>query len=403
MPPNACILPWSHLVHQTDGKFGVCCKVSETITHNGKPASTLAEAWNSTYLQEMRRAFLNNEKPPQCWQCWQDEKIGKTSDRLSRLSYSAFGFGEDFVSSCLSQGTLLENIGPKSLDLKFSNRCNLKCRICSPPFSMMWTKEEADRGAINADDFKDHARTKWTAGSNDINQLIQWLPNIQVLEIFGGEPLLAPENELVLKTCIDAGFAERIFVRYNTNGTVPPRHLLSLWEKFHRVEVHFSLDDLGGRFEYQRKGAKWKQVEKNIAEFASCKSLNLGFFITVSVFNIYYLPELLEWTSKYPFKSYLAPLHEPACFSIRHLPPELKAVLKERLTKVDRINALIHEHSPLDAIIQYLDAAEYEPDIWKELITRIQLYDRLRNESFSDILPEFYSELRNHGYAWDDK
>ena len=60
-------------------------------------------------------------------------------------------------------------------------------------------------------------------------------------------------------------YAKNQDIHYNTNGTqLPPREIFDLWKQFKRVEIAFSIDDVGEPFEYQRHPANWKEVNHNL-------------------------------------------------------------------------------------------------------------------------------------------
>ena len=77
----------------------------------------------------------------------------------------------------------------------------------------------------------------------------------------------------MLKFSADNGFAENIEIHYNTNGTHFPEEFIETWKKFRKVEIAFSIDNLGERFEYERSGAKWEEVEANIQRFHALKKI----------------------------------------------------------------------------------------------------------------------------------
>jgi hypothetical protein len=54
---------------------------------------------------------------------------------------------------------------------------------------------------------------------------------------------------------------------YNTNGTICDEEFFKLWAPFKEVTINFSIDDIGSRFEYQRKNAKWTEVQANIVKY----------------------------------------------------------------------------------------------------------------------------------------
>src|SRR5690606_10906146 len=107
----------------------------------------------------------------------------------------------------------------------------------------------------------------------------------------------------------------------------------------------FSIDDIGKRFEYQRKGADWEEAVRNIASYVDHGGythrdrIECKLCCTVSSLNIYYLPEFLSWmNAAFPgMNLYLNMLHGPWTLSCNNLPPEIKAVIKARLEAIPRM------------------------------------------------------------------
>ena len=80
----------------------------------------------------------------------------------------------------------------------------------------------------------------------------------------------------ILMHCVEKGYAKNIDIHYNTNGTqLPPQEIFDLWSYFKRVEVAFSIDDVGEPFEYQRHPAKWRHVNANLVKFKEMKTDNM--------------------------------------------------------------------------------------------------------------------------------
>jgi len=181
-----CLMPWTHLTHHADGYFAPCCKVDSRLKHKGKFAKDLKEAWESEDLETMRKAFRANFKLPECKLCWEEEKAGKVSDRMARIKHISAQFGEERVFELIKSKSL---DAPKSLDLKFSNLCNLKCRICSPSYSSQvareYTKFGFDPGLI-----ADYQKEKWQEGTANIEQFKRWLPHIDHIEKNDGAQII---------------------------------------------------------------------------------------------------------------------------------------------------------------------------------------------------------------------
>jgi len=90
----------------------------------------------------------------------------------------------------------------------------------------------------------------------------------------------------------------QVCINYNTNATVlPDQNLLDLWSKFQLVQLDFSIDDIGARFEYQRYPANWNQVTENLQWFINNALHNCMFAVNTSVgiLNQHNLDNLNTW------------------------------------------------------------------------------------------------------------
>jgi hypothetical protein len=172
---------------------------------------------------------------------------------------------------------------------------------------------------------------------------------------------------------VDRGLAGHIEIHYNTNGTQWPEQGPDIWRHFKHVEIAFSIDDVGSRFEYQRTGAVWAEVESNITRFRLLRSqypnISLQVCSTVNVFNVLYLPELAEWNSAQGFDYvYWNMMHEAYYFSIATLPERAKQAITVKLrdsaaaaqAEFDRIVAFMNAGASLDGAILRMRIAELD-------------------------------------------
>ena len=111
-----CTLPWMHMETTPMGEFRPCCLANEPIPNmNISQGDTIRDAFEATYMDDLRQQFLAGNKPATCSKCWALEDAGGTSKRM--ISNQKFGVD-----------TTQKKI--RFLDLKLGNICNLKCRIC---------------------------------------------------------------------------------------------------------------------------------------------------------------------------------------------------------------------------------------------------------------------------------
>jgi MoaA/NifB/PqqE/SkfB family radical SAM enzyme len=152
------------------------------------------------------------------------------------------------------------------LDLKLGNICNLKCRICGSWSSSQYATEEitwtdpSDRKQSMA--YQMLRAGAWPRENQNFWQEIdQCLTDIRYIEFTGGEPFMIDEHFDMLQGIVDRGIAHQVEIHYNTNGTHFPERGPDIWRHFKTVEIAFSVDDIGARFEYQRTNAAWLDLE----------------------------------------------------------------------------------------------------------------------------------------------
>jgi MoaA/NifB/PqqE/SkfB family radical SAM enzyme len=229
------------------------------------------------------------------------------------------------------------------------------------------------------------------------SEIAQVSDQIEYIEFTGGEPFMIQEHFDLLQGLVDRGLAHRIEIHYNTNGTQWPEQGPAIWQHFRHVEIAVSIDDVGARFEYQRTGAVWREVEVNIARFKQLRgqhaNITLQVCSTVNVFNVLYLPELAEWNSAQGFDYvYWNMMHEAYYFSIATLPEQVKhhIIMKLRTSgsasdaaqEFDRIAAFMTAGVSLDGQLLRMKIADL---------------DRKRAQDLRTVEPEFAELIEYQG------
>jgi MoaA/NifB/PqqE/SkfB family radical SAM enzyme len=342
LPEKICILPWISIETSPIGTARPCCLAKDEITYYDEKGNeqkynlkehTLEEIYNSRYMQLLRRDFLYGQKPATCQRCWNEEAAGRTSKRMnSRIRLKEYYDQVDF-----------NNLNPDQLwfiDLKLGNICNLKCRICGSWSSSKWAKEEIDY-VPGLENRREHLAYKFlTDGAWPRENETFWdnlkilLPNIKYFEFTGGEPFLIEQHFDLLRYAVENDYAKNIEIHYNTNGTVFPESA-ELWANFKHVEIAFSIDNVGTRFEYERYGADWVEVQENISKFTAMRSnkISTQLCTTMNIQNVYYLPELCDWISTQIFDHvYFNMLHDPWHMCISRMTPAAMDIVIAKLT-----------------------------------------------------------------------
>jgi len=389
-----CVLPWVSLETSPIGTVRPCCLADDEIVDNAGNkfqllTSTFTDIQSSNHMQSLRQEFLEGQRPKTCRRCWAVEDAGGTSKRMHTL---------DRLKHMGITPTWTADAKPLMfLDLKLGNICNLKCRICGSWSSSQFATEELKFVAGDKKQSFHYEMLKAGAWPRENSQfwteLNNSLTHIRYLEFTGGEPFMIQEHFDLLQTLVDQGVSDQIEIHYNTNGTQYPEHAESIWRYFKHVEIAFSIDDVGHRFEYQRTNAVWAEVCVNIEQFRQMRARNTNISLqvccTVNVFNVLYLADVVAWIDQQNFDYvYWNMLHDAPWLSIAHLPQDVKIQIAKHLDTQEFSEEYQDE---IKKICEFMGMGESIVDL--ELLKNIQQLDARRNQSLKATQPELWKIL----------
>ena len=378
-----CVLPWVALEVQPNGSHAVCCLAEQPVKNEQGQSlsvrnSTLDQILNAHSLKQLRQDFLANKRPDTCAKCWRVEDSGGTSKRihtLDRLKHLGIA----------NQTWTEERKELMMFDLKVGNICNLKCRICGSYSSSQIATEELPKSkSLKKTGFSYMMleQGRWPREEHHFwEKIVDYSKEIRYLEFTGGEPFLIKEHFEFLEKLVDLGIAGNVEIHYNTNGTQYPKNGPDIWRHFKLVEIAFSIDDVGPRFEYQRKNAKWDEVNKNLNKFKQLKqelgNIHLQVCSTINVFNVMYLEGLADWIDKQEFDNvYWNMLHEEESVSIRSLPDTAKELAIKKLSEAS-VNYDHKKH--FESAIKFIEQGQSTDGA--TLKAKIKYKDNIRNEN----------------------
>jgi len=325
--PSFCVLPWIHIATRPNGDMRVCCvanasgadtgewDVGLVKKENGQPAnfgnSLPSEAFNNDYMKSIRTTMLEGAVPISCKKCFDEEAQGISSKRIWETGswhYDGVDIPE-LIKQTVEDGSVPYKL--QYLDLRLGHTCNLRCIMCSPHDSSQWVgehkklypmlKSEIVKGQLGwtQSDFNNswHERPEFWA------EIFDQIPNIKQLYFAGGEPLIIKEHTMFLEEIVRRGYADKILLRYNSNGTIITDKMIELWTKFRKVKVSISLDGVGPRGEYIRYPLDVKALEENLWKLEDAPAhIETNIELAVQILNIKHIPEFLKWKVKSNFK-----------------------------------------------------------------------------------------------------
>ena len=396
-----CVLPWVSLEASPIGTVRPCCLADDELVDDAGIKFNLATAdfsgiQNSNSMRELRQEFIDGQQPKTCRKCWREERSGRTSKRMHTL---------DRLKHMLPDQEWTADAKPLMfVDLKLGNICNLKCRICGSWSSSTFATEELNHVRSEEKKTNHHYQMlRQGAWPRENQQFWKEITNIsdqiQYIEFTGGEPFMIQEHFDMLQGLVDRGLAGNIEIHYNTNGTQWPEAAEAIWQHFKIVEIAFSIDDVGTRFEYQRSNAIWSEVVANIAKFRALRARNrnirLQICCTINVFNVYYLEEVAGWIVQQGMDFiYWNMIHDVYFFSISSLPDTAKQAIAQRLQSAE-VPAKIKEE--FARIVDFMNNGVSLDGF--HLRREIGNLDQRRQQNLSATQPEFAQLI---GYANPD-
>lgn len=382
-----CLLPWVQLHARANGAAMPCSIADERHPWPSLRHATVAEAFNSEPMRKLRSMMLSGQRSPVCRRCFAVEDAGGES--LRQLFNRRFAERAAAAETGRQDGSA-DPSQIVSLDIRFSNLCNLRCRSCGPAASTAWYQDDPNRAP------KDFWIQQAVGNSDELWAKIDpYLAGMQSFHFAGGEPMMMDETYQLLDKLIALGRTD-VELTYITNATTWAHRdwdALDMWKRFEDVTVMASLDGSGPRGQYLRKGLDWDRAVENCLRLRrECPHVRFQIHYTVGAMNALHLPDFIDQCLSDGLieldQLLVNPIQDPISMSLTSLPRGLKH--KVRQAYQTRI-ADLPQHSPLASrlgqTIDYMDSRDTSDEL-PELRRATLALDEKRNESFSSTFPE---------------
>ena len=428
-----CIYPWIHLHAYPTGEAYPCCHAEMLNPVGNCRSQTLEQIWQGPEMSQLRDNMLNERESAACARCYEQEASGFFSGRRSANKHHGHHIKK------------LE-LNPFEMtywDIRFSNLCNLSCRSCGHIFSSSWHQDQKKVllrsywDKVRGPDWPVEPPTnieQYNQLSQDIKQELsgnfggeilthldtvkkmpalhyagrtstdiweQLLPHIDYVEqiyFAGGEPLLMEEHYRILDE-LERRKKFHVKLIYNTNFThtdLKGRSVFDYWRRFESVAVGASLDAMGRRAEYIRKGTIWAKVEENRrAMLRICPEVDFYISPTLSIMNAWHLPDFhRDWVAKGFIRAQdlnVNILQDPAYYRIDIAPIQYKQRLRmkfqEHLEWLRPLDKLGRATVGFESAIKFMMETDntYLLSKFKQKTSQL---DKIRGEFLLENIPE---------------
>jgi sulfatase maturation enzyme AslB (radical SAM superfamily) len=365
-----CIFPFIELLANND-RTTVCCRSDTPITL----LSDIVDFKTDPHYQKIRNNMLSGIlMPKHCSHCYDLEQQGILSARMQETVEWANRLNLHSIDD-------LNNLHhPVYYEVRPSNICNLQCRTCTPDNSSLIAQEYKKINLI-----EDYNKKRYS------NFDFVKIENIKKLYVAGGEPTAMLEFYNFVDQCIKDKKTNFEFV-VNTNGTKLSDKFKQQLKEFSNFQFIVSIDGFNKLNHYIRWPSDWQTIIDNV-QYLKQQNYVVSFNITVSIYNILTLYELLEFFDQV-FPATLVHCQfaesEKELFSALNFPDRNLAL--ENLMRIRELkcykNDLLLQSFVDGVIMHYAKNFKLDLEKLKDFFKFNDKLDQSRNIRLADYIPE---------------
>jgi organic radical activating enzyme len=368
---NFCPMPWTGLMYNVDGKVKNCIRSAGALgnlKHNSIEQILHGDANLAT-----QRNMLANQPGDNCYTCYNLEKDKTGFDIIS---------DRVFYLRELKQVPLdtyqVDHHDLRTIDVRWTNLCNLACVYCGPEFSSRWADEMQE--PITRPDLAQLEQFK--------QYIFDHAATLKHVYLAGGEPLLMKENlellELLQRVNPDVN------LRVNTNLTKTTTQVFDRICEFKNVHWTISVETQEDEFEYIRFGHTWPDFLENLTRIQQLDhrvSFNMLWFL-LNYDTVFDCVDDLKGLGFHNNSFVIGALLTPEYLNIRHLPDSVLNLLKHKIQKRidDRPGYLLED--------SYRNMLSYIQEPFEKDLTgsfdKIKTMDQRRGQDSGKIFTELY-------------
>jgi hypothetical protein len=347
-----CSLLWMYRLVDSNGMVRDCCDQSE----DHGPITDWEAGWNDDRIRDTRRKMVAGIPIRECKVCYKRESMGQESTRTNHNRNDGPALMQrGIVSKSIQDDYHVDTSSVVLIELRLGSLCNLKCKMCNGHFSSEIRKDSAQLKQVDpsgyatfigaTEDLHASVPGDWYDDPVAAALVDRFIMNVHQVNFAGGEPTIIPGYMKFLQRCIDLGRAPFITISFCTNVTNTNKKFMDMLQEFRSVGITFSVDGIGGSYEYIRVPAHWSKIRSNMLElFHRARDnpgkLNLALNVVYQTLNMLDIGEsLAEYVrilrevcgdDPVPFKVNIFPIQYPTMHRMQSAPEMIKAVALHR-------------------------------------------------------------------------
>lgn len=270
-----CTAPWNLLYVNVDGSIPSCTRGKVLGNASDGPIS---DTLSNEKYQELKQDILADKITDNCKKCLQSENISSAGKYTGlRNHYNKLGIHSSVDYLDTKQFKL------SALDLHWSSLCDLKCVTC-------WAVQSS---SIAREENKPVNHTPSAVADRVIEYVVSNQSELKEIYMSGGEPTLIKYNLKLLKQ-----IEKRDDLQIRVNSNMQWRQdnaILQEILKFPNVLFTCSVDGMGDKFDYIRRGGNWHKTLANIKFLKTRSNVDLRANTVFFVLTAQELPAIIDY------------------------------------------------------------------------------------------------------------
>jgi len=362
-----CNLPFTEVI-SNGTNIRPCCVMRKNVEVN------IDNYFNDAEMITIKRQLLDGQAPRQCFACVSSERTDGHSPRIMAEQF----YPE--LSRHIKEKNDATYYNIKSVSIRTSNICNLKCLPCEGQ-SFVRDTELRKLNLIPISPTLRH-HPNW-------DNLLKL--DFERLTLLGGEPFYDKITFDLLKNLVSNGKSKSVQIDLNTNLTaITQEKMQFLVENFKKVMIKGSIDGIGAVNDYLRYPSKWADIELCISIVRSFPEVDLVVTTALSNLSLIKYHELIRWAADTKINLFITPVDTPEVLRKSLLPPALKSDLLKiyQSLKIELAGKLWDRTEVcIDTCINICSGDSDIKD-WPEFLEWINKHDKLRGTCLNDVFPE---------------
>lgn len=311
---NFCVVPWTNFELFTNGDVKTCSYGKKTF--GNLKEKNIYEILQDKDMLKLKQDMLDDIPNDNCIAC-QGRNIESEKFEYLKGHYNNLVKNEDINYDDI------KNFDLRSIDLHWSNVCNLRCVMCHPIQSSLIAK---DLDIIIPSITEENVE-------NIIDMVIKNQYRLKEIYLSGGEPFYIPHNVNLLTRIENKEVPLRINTNMHWNNN---NKLYQILKGFKNVQLTMSADAIQEKFDYIRNGASWNTFIKNIEKVKKETNFELRINTIFSVINANEIDQLINYFyNQVGIKDItINILYRPKEIDSRNYPKVKKQIIIKKLQKI---------------------------------------------------------------------